>query len=68
MTRVMVATGGGAVGSYSMLIFTGWDYGLQGERATKLKQNNLRYHLQVRGGKLADTLGYDPAFQTSAEI
>uniref|UniRef100_A0A3B4E1W5 Transmembrane channel-like protein n=1 Tax=Pygocentrus nattereri TaxID=42514 RepID=A0A3B4E1W5_PYGNA len=32
---------------YSMLIFTGWDYGLQGERATQLKQNNLLYQLQV---------------------
>ncbi|XP_066538396.1 transmembrane channel-like protein 4 [Hoplias malabaricus] len=47
MTRIMVAVGGGAGGGYSMLVFTGWDYGLQGERATKLKQNNLRYQLQV---------------------
>ncbi|TRY89325.1 hypothetical protein DNTS_023616 [Danionella cerebrum] len=47
MARVMVETGEGAVGGYSALVFTGWDYGLQGDRATKLKQNNLRYRLQV---------------------
>ncbi|XP_041963999.1 transmembrane channel-like protein 7 [Alosa sapidissima] len=45
--RVAVTTGGGTVGGYSMLLFTGWDYGLQGDRATKLKQNNIRYQLQV---------------------
>ncbi|XP_052003199.1 transmembrane channel-like protein 7 [Xyrauchen texanus] len=47
VARVVVATGGGAVGGYSMLVFSGWDHGLQGDRATKLKQNNLRYRLQV---------------------
>ncbi|KAI1885870.1 hypothetical protein AGOR_G00208220 [Albula goreensis] len=45
--RVTVKTGGRTVGGYSMLVFTGWDYGLQGDRATKLKQNNIRYKLQV---------------------
>ncbi|XP_067304514.1 transmembrane channel-like protein 7 [Pseudorasbora parva] len=45
--RVAVVTGGGATGSYSMLVFTGWDHGLQGDGATKLKQNNFRYRLQV---------------------
>ncbi|XP_057196631.1 transmembrane channel-like protein 7 [Triplophysa rosa] len=43
----VVAKGGGAVGGYSMLVFTGWDHGLQGDRAAKHKQNNLRYQLQV---------------------
>uniref|UniRef100_A0A8B9L1R2 Transmembrane channel-like protein n=1 Tax=Astyanax mexicanus TaxID=7994 RepID=A0A8B9L1R2_ASTMX len=47
VTQVMVAAGGAAAGGYSALIFTGWDYGLQGERATTLKQKNLRYQLQV---------------------
>ncbi|XP_055066390.2 transmembrane channel-like protein 7 isoform X2 [Misgurnus anguillicaudatus] len=47
VARAVVAAGGGAVGNYSMLVFTGWDHGLQGDRATKLKQNNLRYQLQV---------------------
>uniref|UniRef100_A0A9J8DJX7 Transmembrane channel-like protein n=1 Tax=Cyprinus carpio carpio TaxID=630221 RepID=A0A9J8DJX7_CYPCA len=37
----------GHLGGYSMLVFTGWDHGLQGNRATKLKQNNLRHRLQV---------------------
>ncbi|XP_059364751.1 transmembrane channel-like protein 7 [Carassius carassius] len=45
--RLVVVTGGGAVGGYSMLVFTGWDHGLQGDRTTKLKQNNLRHRLQV---------------------
>ncbi|XP_036394554.1 transmembrane channel-like protein 7 [Megalops cyprinoides] len=45
--RVTVKTGGRAVGGYSMLVFTSWDYGLQGERGTRLKQNNIRYQLQV---------------------
>ncbi|KAF4103044.1 transmembrane channel-like protein 7 [Onychostoma macrolepis] len=46
-TARLVVTGGGAVGGYSMLVFTGWDHGLQGDRATKLKKNNLRHRLQV---------------------
>lgn len=45
--RVAVATVGGAAGNYSKLVFTGWDYGCQGDRATRLKQNNIRYQLQV---------------------
>ncbi|XP_068425069.1 transmembrane channel-like protein 7 [Clinocottus analis] len=46
--RVAVATGGSAaVGNYSRILFTGWDYGCQGNRATKLKQKNIHYRLQV---------------------
>lgn len=48
--RVAVAAGGGAVGNYSMIVFTSWDYGCTGEQATKLKQKNIHYQLQVRGG------------------
>lgn len=47
--RVAVATGGSAVGNYSMIVFTSWDYGCLGDRATKLKQKNIHYRLQVRG-------------------
>lgn len=47
--RVAVATGGSAVGSYSKIVFTGWDYGCLGDKATKLKQKNFHYRLQVRG-------------------
>ncbi|KAM9852088.1 transmembrane channel-like protein 7 [Aulostomus maculatus] len=45
--RVAVATGGGAVGNYSLIVFTGWDYGCLGDQATKLKQKNIHYRLQV---------------------
>ncbi|KAJ0066543.1 hypothetical protein NL108_014526, partial [Boleophthalmus pectinirostris] len=45
--RVVVATGGSTEGSYSMLVFTGWDYGSNGSQATKLKQQNIYYRLQV---------------------
>uniref|UniRef100_UPI003AADA135 transmembrane channel-like protein 7 n=1 Tax=Centroberyx gerrardi TaxID=166262 RepID=UPI003AADA135 len=45
--RVAVATGGSAVGSYSKIVFTGWDYGCLGDQATKLKQKNIHYRLQV---------------------
>ncbi|XP_072769171.1 transmembrane channel-like protein 7 [Nerophis lumbriciformis] len=45
--RVAVATGGNAAGDYSMVVFTGWDYGCLGDRATKLKQKNIHYRLQV---------------------
>ncbi|XP_035527485.1 transmembrane channel-like protein 7 [Morone saxatilis] len=45
--RVAVATGGSAVGNYSMIVFTSWDYGCLGDRATKLKQKNIHYQLQV---------------------
>lgn len=45
--RLAVTTGGGAAGGYSMMVFTGWDYGLQGDRATELKRKNIRYQLQV---------------------
>lgn len=47
--RVAVATGGSPVGNYSMIVFTSWDYGCLGDRATKLKQKNIHYRLQVRG-------------------
>lgn len=47
--RVVVASGGGAVGSYSMTVFTGWDYGSTNQTATTLKQKNIHYQLQVRG-------------------
>ncbi|CAN9513657.1 unnamed protein product [Ophioblennius macclurei] len=45
--RVAVATGGSTVGNYSMIIFCGWDYGCLGTQATKLKQGNILYRLQV---------------------
>ncbi|XP_070691319.1 transmembrane channel-like protein 7 [Pempheris klunzingeri] len=45
--QVAVATGGSAVGNYSMIVFTSWDYGCLGDRATKLKQKNIHYRLQV---------------------
>ncbi|XP_074509580.1 transmembrane channel-like protein 7 [Sebastes fasciatus] len=45
--RVAVATGGSAGGNYSMIVFTSWDYGCLGDRATKLKQKNIHYQLQV---------------------
>ncbi|CAL8290423.1 unnamed protein product [Merluccius merluccius] len=45
--RVAVATGGGAIGSYSRIVFTGWDFGCLGDRAMKLKQKNIIYQLQV---------------------
>lgn len=46
--RVAVATRGSAVGNYSMIVFTGWDYGSMNEKATILKQKSIRYRLQVR--------------------
>lgn len=46
--QVAVATGGSAVGNYSKIVFIGWDYGCLGDQATKLKQKNLHYRLQVR--------------------
>nr|XP_057940230.1 transmembrane channel-like protein 7 [Doryrhamphus excisus] len=45
--RVAVAAGGGAVGNYSVIVFTGWDYASLGGRATRLKQKNIHYRLQV---------------------
>ncbi|XP_042345811.1 transmembrane channel-like protein 4 [Plectropomus leopardus] len=45
--RVAVATGGSALGNYSIIVFTSWDYGCLGDRATKLKQKNIHYRLQV---------------------
>eukprot|EP00066_Takifugu_rubripes_P010122 XP_003977688.1 PREDICTED: transmembrane channel-like protein 4 [Takifugu rubripes] len=45
--RVVVATGGGSSGNYSMIAFASWDYGSLGEKETKLKQKNILYRLQV---------------------
>ncbi|XP_037532823.1 transmembrane channel-like protein 7 [Nematolebias whitei] len=45
--RVAVATGGSTISNYSMIVFTGWDYGCLGNQATKLKQRNIYYQLQV---------------------
>ncbi|KAK7886292.1 hypothetical protein WMY93_025913 [Mugilogobius chulae] len=45
--RVVAATGGSSEGNYSSLVFTGWDYGSNGDQATKLKQQNIYYRLQV---------------------
>ncbi|KAF7657228.1 hypothetical protein LDENG_00030420 [Lucifuga dentata] len=45
--RVAVATGGRSIGNYSMIVFIGWDYGCLGDQATKLKQKNIHYRLQV---------------------
>ncbi|XP_054903456.1 transmembrane channel-like protein 7 [Poeciliopsis prolifica] len=45
--RVAVTTGGSDVRSYSLIVFTGWDYGCLGSKATKLKQRNIYYRLQV---------------------
>ncbi|KAI4811293.1 hypothetical protein KUCAC02_014205 [Chaenocephalus aceratus] len=36
--RVVVATGSSTVGDYSMIVFTSWDYGCLGDRATKLSR------------------------------
>ncbi|KAM4581034.1 transmembrane channel-like protein 7 [Odontesthes bonariensis] len=45
--RVAVATGGSTVVNYSMILFTGWDHGCLGDQATKLKQKNILYRLQL---------------------
>ncbi|XP_072250273.1 transmembrane channel-like protein 7 [Leuresthes tenuis] len=45
--RVAVATGGSTVANYSMIVFTGWDYGCLGDQATRLKQKNIHYRLQL---------------------
>lgn len=45
--RVVVATGSSAVGNYSRIVFTGWDYGCLGAQATILKRKNILYQLQV---------------------
>ncbi|XP_047196907.1 transmembrane channel-like protein 7 [Hippoglossus stenolepis] len=45
--RVAVATGGSTMGSYSMIVFTGWDYSCLRDQDTKLKQKNIHYRLQV---------------------
>ncbi|KAK2855401.1 hypothetical protein Q7C36_007270 [Tachysurus vachellii] len=47
VARVVIAMDGGRLGGYSVLVFTGWDHGLQDQRAVKVKHNNLRYRLQV---------------------
>ncbi|XP_026227641.1 transmembrane channel-like protein 7 isoform X2 [Anabas testudineus] len=45
--RVAVATGGSTVGSYSMIVFTVWNYSCLGDGNTRLKQKNIHYRLQV---------------------
>ncbi|TSL82552.1 Transmembrane channel-like protein 7 [Bagarius yarrelli] len=47
VARVVMAMDGGRLGGYSVIVFTGWDHGLQDQRAANVKQNNLRYRLQV---------------------
>ncbi|KAF7708072.1 transmembrane channel-like protein 7 isoform X2 [Silurus meridionalis] len=47
VVRLVVAMDGGRLGGYSVLVFTGWDHGLQDPGAAKVKHNNLRYCLQV---------------------
>lgn len=58
--RVAVATGGSTISNYSMIVFTGWDYGCLGNQATKLKQKNIYYRLQV--GKDPLNLTYENLF------
>ncbi|KAM9488424.1 transmembrane channel-like protein 7 isoform 2-T2 [Clarias gariepinus] len=67
VARLVVAMDGGRLGGYSVLVFTGWDHGLQDQRATKVKHNNLRYRLQVdleeeRIKKKAESLTLAQAF------
>ncbi|KAL0985180.1 hypothetical protein UPYG_G00153810 [Umbra pygmaea] len=45
--HVAVATSSGAIGTYSKIMFTGWDYDCRGDQATKLKQKSIHYQLQV---------------------
>ncbi|MGH0172248.1 UNVERIFIED_CONTAM: hypothetical protein FKN15_068612 [Acipenser sinensis] len=45
--KLAVVTGDGDLSSYSMSVFCGWDFGLEGEQAARLKQNSIRYELQV---------------------
>lgn len=47
--RVAVATGGSTVGNYSVIVFTVWNYSCLGDGATRVKQKNIHYRLQVRG-------------------
>ncbi|MEQ2251550.1 hypothetical protein ILYODFUR_012113 [Ilyodon furcidens] len=47
VARVAVTTGGSDVSNYSRIVFTGWDYGCLGSKATSLKQRNIYYRLQV---------------------
>ncbi|KPP78440.1 hypothetical protein Z043_102058, partial [Scleropages formosus] len=44
VVRIAVKTGGGAVGGYSRMVFTGWDFGLQGNRAVDLEDERLKQH------------------------
>lgn len=62
--RVAVATGGSTMSNYSMTVFTGWDYGCLGNQATKLKQRNIYYRLQV--GKDPLNLTYWDLFLSDA--
>ncbi|KAB5586654.1 hypothetical protein PHYPO_G00004150 [Pangasianodon hypophthalmus] len=67
MTRLVMAMDGGRLEGYSVLVFTGWDHGLQDQRAATVKHNNLRYRLQVdleeeRIKRKADSLTLSQAF------
>ncbi|XP_041088287.1 transmembrane channel-like protein 7 [Polyodon spathula] len=45
--KLAVVTGDGDLSSYSMTVFCGWDFGLEGKQAARLKQNSIRYELQM---------------------
>lgn len=67
VARIVMAMDGGRLGGYSVLVFTGWDHGLQEQQAAKVKHNNLRYRLQVdleeeRIKKKAKSLTFSQAF------
>ncbi|MCI4374278.1 hypothetical protein PGIGA_G00004510 [Pangasianodon gigas] len=67
VTRLVMAMDGGRLEGYSVLVFTGWDHGLQDQRAATVKHNNLRYRLQVdleeeRIKRKADSLTLSQAF------
>ncbi|XP_017321089.1 transmembrane channel-like protein 7 [Ictalurus punctatus] len=67
VARLVMAMDGGRLGGYSVLVFTGWDHGLQDERAARVKHNNLRYRLQVdleeeRINRKAESLTLSQAF------
>lgn len=47
VAQLVMAMDGGPLGGYSVLVFTGWDHGLQDQLTAKVKHNNLRYRLQV---------------------
>ncbi|XP_060776360.1 transmembrane channel-like protein 7 isoform X1 [Neoarius graeffei] len=67
VAQLVMAMDGGPLGGYSVLVFTGWDHGLQDQLTAKVKHNNLRYRLQVdleeeRIKRKADSLTLSQAF------